>query len=234
MGAGIEIYNSNNKLQITDQFKNLSFLGKVSIGTTAGQRTVTIQTDPSELIAYRISSTNSEIRVACAWRDTNGTMAFFIALPGGSVPPASTLEFYRFGFSATTSGNYGFKVYSATGELVFNSNNTYMKILGNSVGSIVDLGTGERTDTTKFTEIPHDNLRKAAVLVGSRYTQWIWTDWDGIITVYHYEMVFNFTPSKVIAYHLTQNSTSPSFPVLFPTSGHSETWDFLVLDVTGL
>lgn len=238
MAAGIEIYNSNNILQITEQYKNLAYLGKQTITATA--KINRIQTNPDELIAYRVSSPSTDkIRVASTYRLSDGEMCFFISMPfGTSLPSTSTIELYRFSFTPNAAGGQnGLEVYNAAGEIVFNSNYKYMRVLGHSSGILADINN--MPYDTVLSETIHSSNLKTAVLVGTRYSSMYWAEYGNpdhpsFVDFYFQSQAFEFATNKVISYYNFDYSVSaPPSQVSFPDAGnYSSTWNFLVLDVT--
>jgi len=219
MAAGIEVYNNNNILQITDKFRNLQFIEKITLSSF---NSLDIQEIPNDLSSFY------------AFREITGTSSIAIIYVGSSIirffaKPATSavVEVFRFGYSTTVSSGGGFQVFNSNGEIVFDSNNKYMRVIDsrhtNNLGSGIILS--------------HDTSIKTAILAGSVYTYsemyntdimgGSWYTWQASDA-----QVFNFYEDRIetkvenLSSSLTSGTTNSGY------FNERKTSSFLVLDVT--
>lgn len=146
MPAGLEVYNTDGYLQITESFRNLQFLGKetIVVGSNnspfvcSAYSNVVPFTD-TKILAFRCTNGKRVSRVAISKDVTNNTDWVDVYAEAGA-----SVVVYKFGFPIVKSGAY-FEVYDAAGNLVFSDNNRFMKVLG--------MYSGNTTIATDYTPI---------------------------------------------------------------------------------
>lgn len=141
MPTGFQVINENGFLQIDESFKNMVLVAKGTVTLTrpGGNGALPYQAAGYATISYPVSSRNPIL----AMRPTGSTYgACFLATDNaftiyGAVN--TVVEYFifddvRFGNAA---GNVGMQVFDANGVELFNSNNTYMKVLGSYAVNLV-------------------------------------------------------------------------------------------------
>lgn len=145
MTAGIEIYNNNNILQITNQYRNLQFLGKGTIqctqlGMSSSQWASNdiILTNTSEFLCFRPETNDVPVLLYGRTFLRNGVLNSRIAVANNASYPhltnPITVTYYRFSLApAVQKGNH-FEVYDSAGELVFSDGASFMKVIASCKG----------------------------------------------------------------------------------------------------
>lgn len=132
MGAGFQVFNDSNFLQIDADYSNHEFVtkGTYSIGpsnlanggSNIGSTTVTVA-GRNPVIALNSSS----LCYASLQSQSGGVFTFYIY--NGENTTVSGEYFIFDTASDASAGNTGMQIFNAAGKLVFDSNKKYMKVL---------------------------------------------------------------------------------------------------------
>lgn len=134
MGAGIEIYNTNGVMQITEKFINLQFKGKGTVNLTnvasdGAYYYDLYLPDTSEQIAFSATLGNPFVLLGRVFTRSNQLAARIMSKISGT-----QVTYYRFGAASVVSGSC-FEVYNSSGSLVFSDNARFMKVIDSKSGS---------------------------------------------------------------------------------------------------
>lgn len=139
MGAGVQIFNDSNIIQIDEFYRNmvLTLRGAASTARPSGSGTNPYGSAYYARISYPVSSRQPVLALrssgyVCFLADDSGFTVFSF---GASV----SFDYYvydRVDFGAA-AGNTGVQVFNEQGIETFNSNNQYMKVLGSYAVSLV-------------------------------------------------------------------------------------------------
>ncbi|SFM08994.1 hypothetical protein [Pelosinus propionicus] len=155
MTAGIEVYNDNGYLQITDTYKNLQFLRKYTVTIPQDKYWTFVEIDPTKVLAVRAESGYVYTETPYA-EDESDIYVLNILAPHGTV-----ITIYEFGYQDIPSGNH-FEVRNADGALVFSDGGKWMKVLeGKSGAQPAYTVEGQLIASTL-----HSSSVKTAVVVG--------------------------------------------------------------------
>ncbi|CQR73294.1 hypothetical protein SOV_50770 [Sporomusa ovata DSM 2662] len=247
MSAGLEVYNTNGFLQITDSFRNLQYLGKetISVGSAnspficSAYSSVVPFTD-TKMLAFRCTNGKRVQRVTISKNTTNNTDWVDVYAEAGAI-----VTVYKYGFPVTKTGAY-FEVYNSAGSLVFSDNAKYMKVLG--------MYSGTTTIATDYTPIISDwnvagnsqTIKTPRILknvaVGSAITTavipsqstYYWDRFPATVgqDTREYQQYWTFASTTVdtgIIYSNFNEYQGLGSGLIF-----KDRYDFLVIDVTGL
>lgn len=217
MSAGLEIYNANNVLQITEKFVNLQFKGKGTVTpntlSDGGWRYYDLYLpDVNEQVAF--SATNPFIILGRVFTRSNQLAARVMSKVANT-----QVTYYRFGVASVASGNC-FEVYNSNGNLVFTDNAKFMKVIDSKTGS----STSETDNTLLATT--NSNLSKA-VLPGNLCLTGRGPS-NGLYRLV--QQGFSITPSAVTSSIYLCFDYGYSYPINLQETNYN----YLVLDVTGL
>lgn len=206
MTAGIEIYNDNNILQITSNFRNMGLIEK---GVVPSTKTMTWSKD--EIMAFRCDNGNT-FTLEIAPVITNGVTTC-------GVYGSSTVYFYRFGYAGNLTGHY-FEVYDQNGAIVF-SDLPYLRVIGSNGGFAAN--PPPYVGYIDSFNIP--NGKTAAIVVGKGCSVF---DYGSDVVRNILGQEFLFAPNKVTSsYYYEYKSQYTGGQYLASTS-----YNYLVLDVT--
>lgn len=245
MSAGLEVYNTNNFLQITDSFRNLQFLGKetITVGSNnspficSAYSSVVPFTD-TKMLAFRCTNGKRVQRVAISKNTVNNTDWVDVYAEAGAI-----VTVYKYGFPAVKTGAY-FEVYNSAGALVFSDNNKYMKVLG--------MYSGTTTIATDYTPIITDwsgsgtIVKTPRILKSVAVSSTITTAVIPSQTTYYWDRYPATTGQDTREYeqYWTFSSTTVDTGIIYSTYNEyqglssgtifKDRYDYLIVDVTGL
>lgn len=133
MSSYIEI-NNGGRITINDSYKNLLLLNKInSLSFTKENNTYTdniyyadITEDDDKILLVSCSSSNYGFNIV---RASSNIHLRVNCINGASISDINNyLTSYVFGYS-DTSNNSGLSVYNSSGQVIFNSNNKYLRII---------------------------------------------------------------------------------------------------------
>lgn len=132
MPAGLQVYGSHGVFQIDGTFKNLALRAKYSVVTTAALGSVGVTANQSKTdIFSHTGITNPVVAVRCT---TQGATLYWLSgsqfqiACNGAVGTA--IDIYVFGDPIPSVGGKYLQVYNASGELVFDAGQKYMRVVG--------------------------------------------------------------------------------------------------------
>lgn len=246
MSDGLQVFNSDGILQITDTFKNIQFISK---------QTLTL---PST--AYRwyfdnyypyystaVISATAILNNLIACRSDNGKLITWdIIYPVLSYPPfvygnpsirffgevGAVITIYFFSYASIPAGTH-FEVINSDGERVFSDNAKFMKVLDSRMGTLPgDLSlTGTPTITSTTT---HASTVKTAVALGNR-SYYERTNSNGRTGYVRY-LAFDFNDITTVGQSTCIYSAHSDnwYPDYQPGVYTDFNYHYTVLDVTGL
>ena len=158
------VYNDQNYLQISSNYKNLVFLGKGSVNFTKSHNDsmmdgswFSLQFNSNELIAFHSSNPNAPI-TSRGLDHTDGTIHYYNLTVFGPAGINTTITYYRFGIKAgdVASGSH-FEIYNADGVRIFSDNEKYLNIIETKTGIIdvlypwyASISDGKPLDGTQY------------------------------------------------------------------------------------
>lgn len=224
MPAGIEIYNDNGYLQITDSYRNLQCTGK---GTVKGYTDLYL---PSDTLYYAFNCSTSRVGILYSnWDTTNNAHRVKFATTDNS---DAMVTYYTFSYPTPIFSKGMFEVYDANSNLVFSDNGRYMKVIDSRSGTLNDSQFYKAESLTGGITIESINTpfgRTTAILPG--------------LLPYRYRVPNAPTGLAIWGAGFTFNNGSILFQtccnmVIFPSMdgyfSENPNYNFLVLDVTGL
>ena len=124
MAAGLQIINDSGIVQIDENYSNLEFFSKISVGVGVGngiKTTFTTSAPVNEVIA--IGETGSGWAFVTRNSAGNWTLTSFMTV-------ATTVTLYSFGTpSQTTTGNSGLQIFNGSGQVTFHYSKNYMRVV---------------------------------------------------------------------------------------------------------
>lgn len=227
MSAGIEIYNTNGHIQITESFKNLQFLGKASFTISTKYITApytVILPSNVKFIAFSCSNSGSLYGTLLQiYLNGDGTST---AQFGGK--NGLTITYYMFGYPITNSGN-SFEVYNAVNELVFSDNAKYMKVVGMVNGLCSTSNYGNVLNTPYIVNSFAYSGITPAILLGC-YSLYEQHDDNGSGYLFM-DQFFRFTTSSIISELAVKAINGYCNGGLYTFKPN---YNYLIIDVTGL
>ena len=243
MSSGLEVYNNNGVLQITDKFKNIQFLSKT---------TATINTQNKEYYTNTVPNsgyctvalpqiTNTFYALRC--EDSN-PITWFVSYPVLSYPPMvfgaptlvvigtlnSTVTIYTFGWDNIPSGEH-FEVKNSSGELVFSDKAKFMKIIDSYSGVRTADFSRSQAETVLGTTNHLSAIKTAVFLGGYCFQEDL--DWHGEYTGYECILSFVFNSTSTIGnYHKHYDTNSVNY--YYHYRNYDLNYSYSVVDVTGL
>ncbi len=226
MTAGLQVFNNDNILQIDGEYKNRCFIMKQNVVCNAATSNGSFNNYASAprdysgvvnpVVALRSSS-------PCLVHWISSTQYVIISNVNGAV-----CDVYFFGDTPTPSANYGLQVRNAKGELVFDSLQKYMRVIGYEV----------LPDTTHIGTFTYPLGKVYATIVSGGF-------WGRTITTgapssspSYFQSEWQRPASSWSSNVLTMNGFSPYFAYLPASAGNiiyesrSQT-HIVVVDVTG-
>lgn len=168
MSAGIEVYNNDGKLVIDENYKNLCMTRKILIETLplirpgSGYRGYVLKLEENEqLFAFELR--RGKHMIIYPYRIDEKT--WVLHFPYGESDLGYDMReaelqgthVYIFGLQLVPSGKrYGLEVYNSKGELCFDSNSKYMRILKYSFHQVNKPQNGYFYEPPNFEYIPQD------------------------------------------------------------------------------
>ncbi len=236
MGSGIEIYNYDNILQITDKFTNIQFIEKT---------TVTLLTRITSYYANGVDRYYANVTLTAldkemyAIRCDNGKFINWSGsrtiLGSGNYGPLTLnirgerdaiVTVYRFSYASIPSGNY-FEVRNENGNIVFSDNAKFMKV--------IDSKSGLRTRPTPIGVplITTSHSSNILTAVSSGYYTWE-VDYDDYSFLgASRRQSFTFNPTETI-YSFENYFVADSPNYHYDRRTFDLNYQYIVLDVTGL
>uniref|UniRef100_A0A6M3L155 Uncharacterized protein n=1 Tax=viral metagenome TaxID=1070528 RepID=A0A6M3L155_9ZZZZ len=140
---GLEVFNSNNGLQIDSKYRNFSYQDSGSLSISVGLNTINfVDTDEVPIIAIQPSTATY-----CMLHTLNKSGGDFITasiwgerLASGTINWMSFIE-----GTVITLPTYGLLVYDSSGTVVFSSEDRHMKIVDVYTGTCAKSGTSDET-----------------------------------------------------------------------------------------
>lgn len=215
MPAGIEVFNTNGSLQITEDYRNIQLLEKITI---SGSGYVVFNVD--DLIAFRAESGG--------W----GTIyPWYLGYPNNAVNGSfhftgtSTMTVYRFGHASILSGHF-LEVYDANGVLTFSDGAPTLKVITQVSGSY-SIG-GRASNGAQISVTSHSPDYKAAVVIGNLPGMYGAYNTEETYGVFNATMGFTFNTDNITTnvVVLRDYSRSINFATRYPI------YNFLVVNVT--
>lgn len=121
MLAGLQVFNSENVVQIDDNYKNFEFKEKYSVNLDGYFASANFATHnfPNEIVA--IGGSTYPLRI-----ESKGGGNYYLS----SESPAQTVMVYVFAEPLQSAPNdYGLRLYNSSGEITFDSDRKYMKVI---------------------------------------------------------------------------------------------------------
>lgn len=228
MSVGIEIYNDNNVLQITDKFRNLQFIKKGSAIINAPQaqytKYVKVEFDPStKFVAFRCTNSTT---LTLTMNYMNKTGEFYSTSFYGE--NGTEVTWYEFGYpTLLSSSNSGLQVYNSENELVFSSNAKYMRVIDHRSGTItrdyVAIDPSQQLVTYPFGTVP-------AIMVGTTAQ---WSLVGTMVNIRIIMLVFSFSDTTVKT-EMKRIVQTPNFPGENLAESFEGNYNYLVVDVANL
>lgn len=259
MTAGIQIYNNDDVLQITEEYRNFQFISKTTVTLTDS----IISYQPSGQSVYlgsnlwgssnpylyseRLVLTTAQSNMLYAYRCNNGKFVQCMLLIGRYSPyigsPILTISgeqgaevtIYFFDYKTVSSGQH-FEVRNSDGNVVFSDQGKFMKVLS----SIQGTRTRPTTVGSTLNTTTHSSSVTAAVSAGC-------LSWEVNIPSEGFPANAGYTGVRAQAFTFESSQIVSTYQVFFDdsswTSQVSSSWywtnyavnyQYLVLDVTGL
>lgn len=218
MSAGIEITNDNGIIQITDSFRNLQLIEKVTINTPS-----TVYFNITDVIAFRCDS---------GW----ATVFLNPIISGGQKTynfrsSSGTMTYYRFGFIPTSTTSHYFEVYDPLGNRIFSDSTQPMKVLGSYTGSYD--GGGLSWNGRTITNVTHSPLIKTAIVSDGISVGMLWNRNNHTNPTTIMEQTFTFNYDNINStYNLLVNNNYGSEDYF--SKWNAPYYSFLTIDVTNL
>lgn len=125
MAQYVEIKNDEGRILINDSYTNFSFVSKTTLAVSGNSISIPFNYS-TELIAVK-APIGIPIRGNMIYKGPNSAS---LEIEGFSkLGNLTSITVYRF-TKQTASGNFGLEIYNESGQQVFTSNLTYMRVLG--------------------------------------------------------------------------------------------------------
>lgn len=173
MPAGLQVFNTDNIVQIDDEYSNLKFMNKGSVSTSSSVITIDVPSATSPLVAVQLTDNgvgNELSRAYVVLRQTvqNGNVwTFTFSIDIGITGQVATLTYYVFDQIATQASNFGLQTFDPSGRLIFDSNDKWLKI-----ASIISSANWSSEGYGNHKFINMGNARSYAVVFGDLGGQW--------------------------------------------------------------
>ncbi|TWH49585.1 hypothetical protein [Sporomusa sp. KB1] len=235
MGAGLQIYNNNNILQIDSAFKNIQFIDKHqitvssqyvydgSLGNTLDIRSTSLTLDAylNSFFACRVENGLSVTWSEIYPKDGSSPGINFIGDNGAIV------TIYRFSYASIPAGQC-FEVMNSSGERVFSDTAKFLKVLDSRTGYAGGkLSTGYVLGSTS-----HSSSIKTAVAVGGCY--WLTENDNYAQTGYAWRQGYTFNSTETIGFCKQIINGKYMTNYTYKDTRLNYNYHYFVIDVTGL
>jgi hypothetical protein len=258
MTAGIQIYNNNNILQITEEYRNFQFINKVTVTLTdlitsyqpSGQSVFlgsNLWGTGTPLYSERVVLTPEQGKMIYAYRCNNGKFVQCMLLLGRYAPdignPILTISgeqgaevtIYFFDYNNIPPGQH-FEVRDSNSNVVFSDQGKFMKV----ISSVQGVRTRPTTIGTVLGTVSHDSNITSAISAGC-------LTWEVNIPDVGFPPNAGYTGVRLQAFNFQSNQIISTYQVLMDDSvwvsqvpssyywtNYAVNYQYLVLDVTGL
>ncbi|SEG59261.1 hypothetical protein [Bosea lathyri] len=132
MSAGLQIINDAGTVQIDETYKNLCFRERraISLSHSAGNAYHDIVITGRTVLVAMQSQYYAPFLLSTQFDGTNWTYRWGFTFLGAGYPSSGTAYLWIFDDAPPNPDSFGFEVYDAAGELIFQSNAKVLKISG--------------------------------------------------------------------------------------------------------